>query len=36
MIFTYPVPTEFPNVSRLTGSYMEPAPKSNSTKPYSL
>ena len=33
---TYEVPLEFANVPGLTGSYITPAPKSNSTIPYSL
>ena len=36
MIFTYPVPHESPNVARITGSYLTPAPKSNSTYPFAL
>jgi hypothetical protein len=33
---TYPIPLENPTVLSLTGSYITPAPKSNSTYPYSL
>lgn len=33
---TYDIPLEFANVPGLTGSYITPAPKSNTTVPYSL
>jgi hypothetical protein len=31
-----PIPSEFATVTELTGSYILPAPKTNSTKPYTL
>ena len=33
---TYEIPVDSPNVASVTGSYIQPAPKSNSTKPYGL
>jgi hypothetical protein len=33
---TYDIPLEQANVSEVTGSYIQPVPKSNSTKPYTL
>ena len=36
LIFTYPYPAENPNVERLTGNYITPSPKSNTTYPFSL
>ena len=33
---TYDIPLESPNVALITGSYILPTPKSNSTKPYAL
>ena len=33
---TYDIPLESPNVLLVTGSYISPVPKSNSTKPYAL
>jgi hypothetical protein len=35
-LHTYDLPHESPNVAALTGSYITPAPKSNSTYPYTL
>ena len=36
LVTTYPIPTETPIVSSLTGSYVTPVPKLNSTRPYTL
>ena len=36
ILSTYEVPHEFPNVVQVTGSYIQPAPKTNSTVPYTL
>jgi hypothetical protein len=36
LLSTYEVPHEFPTVSQVTGSYIQPAPKTNSTVPYTL
>lgn len=33
---TYNIPLEFVNVNQITGSYITPIPKTNTTKPYSL
>jgi hypothetical protein len=33
---TYENPLEFPNVATVTGSYIQPVPKTNSTYPYTL
>jgi hypothetical protein len=33
---TYDIPLESANVSEVTGSYIQPVPKSNSTKPFTL
>ena len=35
-LFTHNVPLENANVVNITGSYVQPWPKSNSTKPYTL
>jgi len=35
-ITTYEAPLEFPTVSSVTGSYIKPAPKTNSSIPYTL
>jgi hypothetical protein len=36
ILSTYPIPHESPTVARLTGSYIMPVPKTNSTVPYTL
>ena len=36
LLSTYEIPHESPNVSSITGSYITPAPKTNSTVPYTL
>ena len=36
VLTTYEIPHESPNVSQLTGSYIQPVPKTNSTVPYTL
>ena len=36
ILYTNEYPHESPTVSQLTGSYISPAPKTNSTRPYSL
>ena len=36
MITTYDIPLESPNVYQLTGSYLKPAPKTNSMMPFTL
>jgi hypothetical protein len=36
MLTTYDIPLESPNVYQLTGSYIKPAPKTNSSMPFAL
>ena len=36
LLSTYEIPHEFPTVAQVTGSYIQPAPKTNSTVPYTL
>jgi len=36
ILTTYPIPHESPNVAAVTGSYIQPTPKTNSTYPYTL
>jgi hypothetical protein len=34
MVSTYDIPHESPNVARVTGSYIQPIPKTTTTYPY--